>query len=343
VAQIKPTGFQGGNQRFDARFPQVAPLRGMGAINPLAPFKTQGVSGVKSFLPPKGMTKMARGGRAFAALNLISMVMNGQVGADADGIKDWYKELGYPDDVADVASKAYLDAAKIGTGVSTAADVMAQDLQFAGSLAAGGAVVGSFVPGVGTAVGAGLGWAAGTTIAGVSNMFMLAEQFINAGMGNDGMNGEWFDLPTLNDFMPGISGVVGRENYYGTAEMSAGAAGADMAISQQFPNRFNSTEYVAQELDRLDNNYYGRYAAQDPRAKEMYDLISQGYFVKDMSGGRIGIDNKAYYEYLSKTMMYKDMNDKKSFLPTITPAGQSLSSQGTLTEDQWYKLFSNAE
>lgn len=343
VAQVKPTGFQGGNQRFAQRFPNTTSLRAMGAINPLAPFKTEGVSGLRTFLPPKGLSKGARAGRAFAAANMISMLMNGQVGAEADDIKTWYKELGYPDDVADVASKAYLDAAKIGTGASGMADYLVKDLQFAGSLALGGAAIGSVVPGVGTLAGAGIGWATGTTIAGVNSILVMGEQLVNAAMGNDGMNGQWFNIPTIDDFMPGISGVVGQENYYATAEMSAGAAGADMAIAQQFPNRFNNTEYVARELQRLDSNYYGRSAEQDPRAQEMYDLISKGYFVKEMSGGRLGIDNQAYYDYLSKTMMYRDMEDKKSFLPMITPAGQILSSQGTLTEDQWYKLFSNAE
>jgi len=342
-------GFAGGKTYFSTKFPQTVGLQGWGAPNPLAPLRTPGVTGVKSFLPPKApiLTKnlapwRMRGGRAFAAYMLIQQLQGGFIPDDIESQKQVYKDLGYPDDVATAAAEAYNDASKAGIGASSVLDFAAQDLQ-AGAIGAGiGAAAGSVIPGFGTLAGAGIGWAAGTTVAGISNMLMIAESALNALAPEDaviGMSGKWIDIPTLDDFLPGISGIVGEESYYGGAANSAGAMAADATIATKYPNRFNNTEYVYREMQRLDSNYYAMSADEDPRAGEMYDLISQGYFVKQTPNG-LGIDNKAYYEYLSKTMMYRDMEDKKKFLPKGT---MPFLNGATMTEDQWYSLFGNAE
>jgi len=350
VASVKPIGFKGGINAFDARVgrstsflgPLAAEARGWGKANPFAPLQTPGKPLLKSFLPPKGISKGARLGRATTMALILAPLLQGTGDINVKDIEDWYKSNGYPDDVAKVAAEAFLKGSTAGTGAVSLADYAAKDVQIAGAFAVGGAAIGSVIPGPGTLAGAGIGWATGSTIAGVSNMLQMGEQFLNVAFGNDPLSTNWIDIPTLHDIAPGISGIVGQDNYYGSAQQMAGDTAADLAINEKFPNRFNNSAYVYQELERLDTNYYGRTNAQDPRAQEMYDLISQGYFVKQTANG-LGIDNQAYYDYLSKTMMYRDMNDKKKFLPTINSAGTALASQGKLTEDQWYKLFGNAE
>jgi len=335
-------GFAGGKNAFAVKFPQTSTARAWGAFNPLAPLKTEGVSGIKSFLPPKGAPLKMRGGRMLAVTTLLAQVLGGAIPDDVESQVQIYKDLGYPDDVAQDAAEAYNNAYKAGAGTAGLFDIAAQDAQVAAGFAAGGAIVGSIVPGFGTLAGAGIGWALGTTLAGFSNMLMLAEQGLKIFAPKDAaisMNGTWIDLPTFNDFMPGISGIVGEDNYYGAVANTAGAFAADNAIAQKYPNRFNGADYVYRELTRLDSNYYATSSEVDPRAKEMYDLISQGYFVKQTPNG-LGIDNKSYYEYLADTMMYRDMEDKKRFLPAGTTP---FLNGGTMSEDQWYSLFGNAE
>ena len=270
----------------------------------------------------------------FAATSILASLLGGQLPDDIEYQTQVYRDLGYPDDAAKAAAEAYNGASKVGQGVATVADLAAVDLQ----VALAGAAIGTVVPVVGTAVG----FAAGTTLAGISNIVLIGEGLLTAAASfagaEIGMSGKWIDLPTADDYFPGISGIVGQENYYGTAASSAGAFAADNAIAQKYPNRFNGADYVYRELTRLDSNYYGMSSDVDPRAKEMYDLISKGYFVKQTPNG-LGIDNASYHEYLSKTMMYKNQEDKNKFLPSGTTP---FLKGGTMTEDQWYSLFGNA-
>lgn len=328
---------------FEVKYPKILGmstpmLRSYGAFNPFAPLQTPGVKGLKSFLPPKvpkgGSAWKMRGGRMFAATSILASLLGGQLPDDIEYQTQVYRDLGYPDDAAKAAAEAYNGASKVGQGVATVADLAAVDLQ----VALAGAAIGTVVPVVGTAVG----FAAGTTLAGISNIVLIGEGLLTAAASfagaEIGMSGKWIDLPTADDYFPGISGIVGQENYYGTAASSAGAFAADNAIAQKYPNRFNGADYVYRELTRLDSNYYGMSSDVDPRAKEMYDLISKGYFVKQTPNG-LGIDNASYHEYLSKTMMYKNQEDKNKFLPSGTTP---FLKGGTMTEDQWYSLFGNA-
>ncbi|CAB4177640.1 hypothetical protein UFOVP1344_37 [uncultured Caudovirales phage] len=278
----------------------------------------------------------------------------GNVAANALGQKEMavqiYKDMGYPTDAAQAAGDAYGLGGSLATTTASLVDYAVQDLE----MIAGGAAIG-FV--FGGPAGAGVGAAAGMTVAGLSNLGMMVEGLINMGimgslwaMGKDytaPASGKWIDIPTADDFMPRastwIDAITGEPGSYYQNAMDFGAsAAADAAIGAKYPGRFKGWGDVLKENQRIVDNYYATSSEVDPRAAEVASLVEKGYFIKQTPNG-LGINYDEYQKYLLETSMYNLQSDRETHLPAISPAGQERAARGTLTENEWYTLFSNGQ
>jgi len=238
-----------------------------------------------------------------------------------------FQYMGYPPDVAKTMAtdenflqNAY--GAVSGLGAAVAADAAV------GATGAGiGAVIGTFfMPGIGTAAGASLGWAAGTTIAGISTLVnMFVEPFTKGAFG--------VDIPTLDDFW----GVKDIYQFSGEAAYSAANTMVESTVQSRFPGRFRSQGETIRELDRMQTGYYATSAEVDPRASEMTDLVSKGYFIKTKADGTRGIDVEAYQKYQQESMLYLTDADRAKYLPTTKADAKAI------TQEDWFALWNNAE
>lgn len=238
-----------------------------------------------------------------------------------------FQYMGYPPEVAKTMAtdenflqNAY--GAVSGLGAAVVADA---------AVGATGAVIGGtigtfFMPGIGTAAGASLGWAAGTTISGISTLInMFVEPFTKGIFG--------IDIPTLDDFW----GVKDIYQMSGEAAYTAANTMVESTIQSRFPGRFRSQGETLNELDRMQTGYYATSAEVDPRAGEMTDLVSKGYFIKTKADGTRGIDVEAYQKYKQESMLYKFDIDKEKFLP------KTKGDAKEITQEDWFALWNNAE
>jgi hypothetical protein len=238
-----------------------------------------------------------------------------------------FQYMGYPPEVAKTMAtdenflqNAY--GAVSGLGAAAAADA---------AVGAAGAVIGGtigtfFMPGIGTAAGASLGWAAGTTISGISTLInMFVEPFTKGVFG--------IDIPTLDDFW----GVKDIYRMSGEAAYSAANTMVESTVQSRFPGRFRSQGETLNELDRMQTGYYATSTDVDPRAAEMTSLVGQGYFVKTKPDGTRGIDVEAYQKYKQESMLYLSDADKTKFLP------KTKADAKTITQEDWFALWNNAE
>lgn len=238
-----------------------------------------------------------------------------------------FQYMGYPPDVAKTMAtdenflqNAY--GAVSGLGAAAVADAAV------GTAGAGiGAIVGTvFMPGVGTAAGASVGWAVGTTISGISTLVNLAiEPFTKGAFG--------VDIPTLDDFW----GVQDIYRMSGEAAGSAASTMVESSVSGRFPGRFRSQGETLMELDRMQTGYYAKSSDVDPRAGEMTNLVSKGYFIKTKEDGTRGIDIEAYQKYKQESMLYLSDADKVKFLP------KTKADARAITQEDWFSLWNNAE
>lgn len=292
-----------------------------GKLNPLAPITDPMMD---LYHGRKG--RAIKGGISSALMQLAMFQFSSlTLEQERDTISSILKQNGVPDEYLEEATTAYIDGAKLPQYISSQVAGTVNDAQIIGASMAGGALIGSALPGVGTIAGLGLGWTAGTIIAGANNVLALftANQ-----------------APNLYTAIPYNAYEDDKFITNGWTESSANKAVADF-LAKQDSNRFIAYDEAAPWIQK----YYSASTplAGDPRNKEIFDLIKQGYFVTKGYDGTYGIDPWAWQSYMIESALYKNPEDKKRYLPELTAAGKEFASAPTLTETQegWNSLWRN--
>jgi hypothetical protein len=301
----------------------VTSLTGMigaqGKLNPLAPLTDPLME-----LYRGNRRGAIRGGITSALMQLAFFGMSGSaLEGERDNIYAILKENGVPEEYLEGATQKWLDAAKIPNYVNMIAAGTANDAQIIGASAVGGAVIGSALPGLGTVAGFMAGWGAGTIVAGANNVIAMLT-----------MNGG----PNLYSTLPYNAYEDPNFITNGWTESSGNESVANY-LAEQDPDRFISYGEAKQWI----NQYYTNTTpiADDPRNREVYDLVAQGYFIGKNYDGEYGIDQVAYQAYMIDTALYRTDEDKKRYLPEVSAAGKAFAADSQLlnSQDDWNTLW----
>ncbi len=292
-----------------------------GRLNPLSPFTDPFIEYYRG-----NKSAAIKGGISSAIMQLGMLAMTAaSLEGERDNFKVILRQNGVPEEYLDEAVSRYIESVRIPTYVNMTAAGTVNDAQIIAASMAGGALIGSALPGVGTLAGAGLGWTSGTIIAGANNLIAMITM-------NQG--------PNLHSVIPYNAYEDRAFLTSGWTESTGNKAVADF-LAEKDPNRFVPYDEAAPWIDKYWNA--ASPLAGDPRNKEIYDLVKQGYFVNKNYDGTYGIDPYAWQAYMVQSALYKTPEDKKRYLPELTTAGKEFAADSSLidTRDGWNSIWRN--
>ena len=296
-------------------------IASQGKLNPLAPISDP-------------LMELYRGNRKGAIKGgvtsaMMQLFMLGLSGAALEGQRDTIaavlKQNGIPDEYLEGSVQAYIDAAKIPTYINMTAAGTVNDAQIIGMTTALGAILAPMTGGASVVAGIGIGWGLGTLIAGANNVLAM------------------FSANTA----PNLYSVIPYNAYEdpefltnGWTESEANKSVANYLASQD-PDRFVSYDDAQEWITKYYSN--STPIVGDPRNKEIYDLVKQGYFVNKTPDGSYGIDPVAWQSYMIESALYKNPEDRKEYLPELTTAGREFAAgnAGPIPQETWNNLWRN--
>lgn len=292
-----------------------------GRLNPLSPFTDPFIQYYRG-----NKSGAVKGGISSAIMQLGMLAMSSaSLEGERDNFKAILRQNGVPEEYLDEAVTKYIESVRIPTYVNMTAAGTVNDAQIIGISTALGAVLAPLTGGASLVAGIGIGWGLGTLIAGTNNVLALAT-----------MN----QAPNLYSVIP--YNAYEDRNFLtnGWTESTGNKAVADFLAGKD-PNRFVPYDEAAPWIDK----YWGAASplAGDPRNREIYDLVKQGYFVNKNYDGTYGIDPYAWQAYMVQSALYKTPEDKERYLPELTTAGKEFAADSSLidTRDGWNSIWRN--